>query len=93
MSWGSLSYSFLRFLHHAKIVVVSMDAILEGFPEMVHHIIGECPMLRSKRWQSFGEPFLENPPEWRPWKLLQFLHDAKIAKMNKREIPNSSQSQ
>ena len=57
------------------------------------HIIGECPMLRSKRWQSFGEPYLDNPPEWRPWKLLQFLHDAKIAEMNKREILNPSQSQ
>ena len=61
------------------------------------HISGECPMLRNKHWQSLGEPFLDNPPEWRPWKLLQFLqqflHYAKIADMNKREILNPSQSQ
>ena len=57
------------------------------------HIIGDCPMLRTKRWQSFGEPDLDNPPEWRPWKLQQFLHDAKIAEMNKRETLNLSQSQ
>ena len=53
------------------------------------HIIGDCQMLRNKRWQ----PFLDDPPDWRPWKLLQFLHDSKIIEMNKREIPNLSQSQ
>ena len=57
------------------------------------HIIGECPMLRFKRWQSMGEAFLENPPDWNPRKLLRFFHIAKIVEMNQREDLDPSQPQ
>ena len=49
------------------------------------HLIGECPMLRTKRWEYLGGPCLDNPPDWSPSKLLKFLHKAKIDEMNLRE--------
>ena len=49
------------------------------------HLIGECPMLRTKRWEYLGGPCLDNPPDWSPSKLLKFLHKAKIDEMNIRE--------
>ena len=53
--------------------------------ESAWHLIGECPMLRGKRWEYLGGPFLDNPPDWSPCRLLQFLHKAKISEMNQRE--------
>ena len=53
--------------------------------ESAWHLIGECPMLRGKRWEYLGGPFLDNPPDWSPCRLLQFLHIAKISEMNQRE--------
>ena len=49
------------------------------------HLIGECPMLRWKRWEYLGGPCLDNPPDWSPSKLLKFLLKAKIDEMNRRE--------
>ena len=60
--------------------------------ESAWHLIGECPMLRTKRWEYLGAPFLDSPPDWRPNKLLQFLLRAKIPEMNQREDLNLSQN-
>ena len=49
------------------------------------HVIGRCPMLRTKRWEYLGGFELENPPDWSPSKLLKFLLKAKIDEMNERE--------
>ena len=49
------------------------------------HIFGECPMLYTKRWQSFKSPFLDDPPEWKTYQFLDFLHRAKVSDLNKRD--------
>ena len=56
------------------------------------HLIGDCPMLLSKRWQIFNSPFLEDPPDWRPWKVLRFLYSAKIVELNERVEEQLSQN-
>ena len=60
--------------------------------ESAWHLIGECPMLRAKRWEYLGQHFLDSPPDWSPSRLLQFLLKAKFPEMNQREDSNLSQT-
>ena len=60
--------------------------------ECAWHLIGECPMLRAKRWEYLGQHFLDSPPDWSPSRLLQFLLKAKFPEMNQREDSNLSQT-
>ena len=55
------------------------------------HLIGCCPLLYSKRWQVFNTPFLAEPPEWKVYQFLDFLHLAKLSELNKREDLAQSQ--
>ena len=66
--------------------------LCEEEEESSYHIIGECPRLLHKRWEAFGEPFLDLDPVWKPRSFLKFLLTAKIKEMNNRVQANNSQN-
>ena len=66
--------------------------LCEEEEETAYHIIGECPRLLHRRWEAFGQPFLDLDPVWKPRSFLKFLRTAKIKEMNNRAVSNNSQS-